>query len=401
MMNSTDQVIKYFLAVFFPLFLGSCQNETESFSRVEPTGTLSMETNLMIGQIEQPFENQFGRPIAVRTDEENNIYVADRANLTIKVFDEDGNYLRSLGGRGRGPGEFLEMELVEWTPEGNLVIMDRGILQYTVISPEGEFVEAYPYNMSEQFYPTAIDYTDDGMLALFFDDSPWSEIERENRDLFHVYSDDFQELRYSLFPYNKLSMPGGYLLAEMMYAPGSFTLAKDNSRFYYSPTIYTGSLYEFVKNEEGLWEYSSTLQGAIPDVEPYVILDSEEEYQEVRMLPGSALIYAAGGPYVGRILSINMGIFFRDDGSLIHFYGIRRENEEFTEESGYHYLDMYAQVFDRDGSILHYDLLTTIHERRFSRTKLFINWQDESGNYYMIEHVEDVPVIRRFTIEIN
>ncbi|WP_158278755.1 6-bladed beta-propeller [Rhodohalobacter mucosus] len=360
-----------------------------------------METNLIIGLEEQPFENQFGRPLAVRTDAENNIYVADRGNLTIKVFDSDGNYLRSLGGRGRGPGEFQDIELMELTPENDLVVMDRGNLQYTVISSEGDLIDSYPYNLSDQFFPTAIQYLDGYMLALFLDASPWSKIERENRDLFHVYSEDFQKRRYSFFPYNALDIQGRYLWLETMYAPGSFTLANDNSRFYYSPAIFTGNLYEFAKNEEGLWEYRKTLQGAIPDVEPYVILDSEEEYREVRLLPGSSIIYSSGGPYMGRILSINMGIFSLEDGSLIHFYGIRRENKEFTEESGYHYLDMYAQVFDPNGKILHYDLLTTMDERRFSRTKSFINWQDEKGNYYLIGHVEDVPVIRRFTVQIN
>lgn len=400
-MNLIKHALILLPGVFIPLFLMSCQKEAENITLVESTGTLSMETNLIIGLEDQPFENQFGRPIAVRADVGNNIYVADRANLTIKVFDSEGIYLRSLGGRGRGPGEFQDMELMEWTPDGNLVIMDRGNLQYTVISTEGDFIDSYPYNMSDQFFPTAIQYLDDGMLALFLDASPWSEIKRENRDLFHVYSADFQKRHDSFFPYNALSIPVGYLWVEMVYAPGSFAVTNDGARFYYSPTIYTGSLYEFSKNKEGAWEHQYTRTGVIPDVDPYIVFTTEEEYQRSRLLPGSALIYSSGGPYMGRVLSINMGTFFSEDGNLVHFYGIRRENDEFNEESGFHFLDIYAQVFNPEGEILHYDLLTTIHERRFSRTKLFINWQDESGNYYMIEHIEDIPVIRRFALQIE
>ncbi len=390
-----------FFFTFLTVILISCHQESESVTGVEPTGTISMETNLMIGLEDQPFENQFGRPIAVRTDPENNIYVADRASLTIKVFDRDGHYIRSLGGRGRGPGEFQEMEIMEWTPEGNLVIMDRGNLQYTVISTDGEFVESYPYNMSDQFFPSAIQYTDGRMLALFLDASPWSEITWENRDLFHVYSEDFQERHDTFFPYNRLSIQGRYSWIEMMFAPGSFTLAKDGSGFYYSPGIYTGSLYEFINNDEGQWQHHKILPGAKPDVEPYTVFSTEEEYQKARLLPGSLLIRWGGEPHMGRVLSISMGVFYREDGNLIHFFGTRRENEEFAEESDFHFLDMYAQVFSPEGEILHFDLITTTHERQFSRLKSFINWKDEDDNYYLIDYVEDLPVIRRFTLQFE
>ena len=101
------------------IILISCSGEDEHYIDVDRSNvpdTITMKTNLVIGLEDQPVEHQFGQPIAVRTDVEGNIYVADRASKYIKVFDQDGNYLRSLGGRGRGPGEFQEMEFMEWTP---------------------------------------------------------------------------------------------------------------------------------------------------------------------------------------------------------------------------------------------------------------------------------------------
>ena len=47
----------------------------------------------------------FGQPIAVATDDVDNIYVADHQSSDIRVFDSAGNFVRRIGRRGRGPGE--------------------------------------------------------------------------------------------------------------------------------------------------------------------------------------------------------------------------------------------------------------------------------------------------------
>jgi len=195
---------KIFLAIFF--LVAACKYTNESAEPVQRNQTIQAATDLAIGLEEQPVEHQFGQPIAVRTDETGNIYVADRASKFIKVFDQDGNYIRSLGGRGRGPGEFQEMEFMEWTPEGHLVLMDRGNLMYTTITIKGDFVESFPYNLSSQFYPTQIRYINGEKLALFLDSGPQSDIPRIKRNLFHIYSEDFQELEYSLFPFYNLKI---------------------------------------------------------------------------------------------------------------------------------------------------------------------------------------------------
>jgi hypothetical protein len=124
--------------------------------------------------------------------------LADRFSREIKVFDNDGTYLHSIGGRGRGPGEFEDFEFMEWTPEGHLVLMDRGNLRYTVISTDGEEIASYPYNMQDQFYPQSISYVDGQVLSLFDNSTANLETPMFERDLFHVYSTDFQE-RLTIF----------------------------------------------------------------------------------------------------------------------------------------------------------------------------------------------------------
>lgn len=45
-----------------------------------------------------------GRPLSLAFDKDR-LYVADAQDCAIKVFSKDGKYLRSLGRKGRGPGE--------------------------------------------------------------------------------------------------------------------------------------------------------------------------------------------------------------------------------------------------------------------------------------------------------
>ncbi len=48
----------------------------------------------------------FYRAMDVKVDSHDNIYVLDSGNFRIQVFNPDGKYLRTIGRRGQGPGEF-------------------------------------------------------------------------------------------------------------------------------------------------------------------------------------------------------------------------------------------------------------------------------------------------------
>jgi hypothetical protein len=407
MIMNLESAIKLSLVLLFSVQLTSCQSHSSDTIPVDRDGLQSviMHSDLVIGAEDQPFENQFGRPIAVRTDNENNIYVADRASKIIEVFDRDGNHIRNLGGRGRGPGEYQEMEFMELTPEGHLVVMDRGNLLYTVVTTQGEFVESFRYNWDNQFFPTQIYYTGSQMLALFLDANRRSEIPRVERDLFHIYSVDFQEPIDSFFPFNRLEVGEGFTWLETMRYPGSFAVVPSHTQMIYSPVIYKGLLYVFNRLEDGRWAFENTIGGLNPQVNPYEIINSsEEEFESIRHLPGISRIYS-DKLYMGRLLSFDAGIFHLNDGGLIHFWGERRENELFDYEPGmdYHYLSIYAQVFNEQGEVIWYDELLTIKERHPSRYRYkLVNWKDNEDNFYLMEQsMDEVPVVRRFTVELE
>ncbi len=64
-----------------------------------------LEEDLSIGNEED--ENYFFyRVWHMAVDKKGDIYVVDNGNTRIQVFDKEGQYLRTIGRRGQGPGEF-------------------------------------------------------------------------------------------------------------------------------------------------------------------------------------------------------------------------------------------------------------------------------------------------------
>jgi hypothetical protein len=75
---------------------------------------------------------------SIGTDQDGNLYVLDRGQHHILVFDGDGQHLRTMGRQGGGPGELQwPSTLIVW-PDGSSAVSDigkRGLIRF---DPNGE-----------------------------------------------------------------------------------------------------------------------------------------------------------------------------------------------------------------------------------------------------------------------
>ena len=67
---------------------------------------IELVEDLVIGPRAGDDDYSLYRPTQVLTDSAGRIYVFDSGNARIQVFNTDGEYVRTLGGAGSGPGEF-------------------------------------------------------------------------------------------------------------------------------------------------------------------------------------------------------------------------------------------------------------------------------------------------------
>ena len=77
---------------------------------------------------------------AVAADSRGNIYILDGTTQEIQVFDAEGGYLRTLGGRGQGPGEFREALGPAIAPGDTLWVADGQAPRYSIFAPDGTLV---------------------------------------------------------------------------------------------------------------------------------------------------------------------------------------------------------------------------------------------------------------------
>lgn len=121
-----------------------------------------LEEDLTIGK-EDDDNYLFFRAIAIALDSEKNIYVVDMGNYRVQKFDDQGNYLQTIGRKGQGPGEFGGPMGVCFDTQGNLYVREYKKIQ--VFDRYGDFIRSFP--LSHYLVDYAVD--DEGFLLGYSD----------------------------------------------------------------------------------------------------------------------------------------------------------------------------------------------------------------------------------------
>lgn len=114
------------------------KNPDEPLSH-DPLFTLDEE--LSIGGADDREEYIFIEMSRIAIDDDGNIYILDRREAQIKVFDSRGNYLRTIGRRGQGPGEFQNPIEMFITPDHEIVVEDFSYRKLSFYTLKGEHLK--------------------------------------------------------------------------------------------------------------------------------------------------------------------------------------------------------------------------------------------------------------------
>jgi hypothetical protein len=109
-------------------------------------GTARLVEEASIGVESGPEEYMFGQISALyATDDE--IYVLDNSASKVRVYDLEGNHLRSFGRKGQGPGELGRYAVdIAVGPDGHVFVGDRINRRVNVYSPEGVALDQIPFS---------------------------------------------------------------------------------------------------------------------------------------------------------------------------------------------------------------------------------------------------------------
>lgn len=97
--------------------------------------------DLCIGSEADP-QKLFNLVVDIDCDNAGNIYVVDADNFRIQVFDQSGRYIRTVGRRGQGPGEFQgPRSICLDEAAGRIAIIERGGI-IRIFGLDGKFEES-------------------------------------------------------------------------------------------------------------------------------------------------------------------------------------------------------------------------------------------------------------------
>jgi DNA-binding beta-propeller fold protein YncE len=86
----------------------------------------------------------FNRPTDVAWDAAGNIFIADGyGNSRVAKFDKEGRFIKSWGSKGNAPSQFSTLHSIATDAEGNVYVGDRGNRRIQVFNNDGEFKTQY------------------------------------------------------------------------------------------------------------------------------------------------------------------------------------------------------------------------------------------------------------------
>lgn len=98
---------------------------------------------LRLGSLESEGPEMFGQVRSVELDEEGRVWVLEGQAQEIRVFDATGEYVRTVGRKGGGPGELSNAVRLDRAADGNMWVMDPENGRLSVFDTAGTYLEGH------------------------------------------------------------------------------------------------------------------------------------------------------------------------------------------------------------------------------------------------------------------
>lgn len=131
--------------------------------------TLVADEEMRVGTRAGAGPESFGMIRSIAVLDDGRFAVADAQAEEVRLFDSEGQHLRTFGGRGQGPGELAGMQGVFLDHEGMLRVAEQENARLSVFHPDTGFVRSFPLRLFSYGFQgpwaAAIDSTGHTMVA--------------------------------------------------------------------------------------------------------------------------------------------------------------------------------------------------------------------------------------------
>ena len=351
--------------------LPSVQAQTLSFTLIE---------QLVIGDDEDaPAEYLFTFPKLVQTDSKGHIYIHDRRRADVRVFDESGQYVTTIGKRGEGPGEMREIVSMHVDDRDRLIVADRDSRRFTIFSDLGVQFETKAFAVDLRGVPHPILSLENSFVLKYV----------------RRYDDPEQLLPYiadtkTLHHYDMALNPSEAFaeLGEIFNLDESFEKARIVSRdalkmatngidkIVLVPMVYSGSVYRYT-HEGGSWVMEKLKGGPVPK-ESYMSMNDKKFKANPELQSFSISNSGPSGLHRARIFNWSRGVVILSSGETVNF----TMQTPLRGDLGHR-----TELFDQAGALQGYGPLR-FDDQRLNRSveimsEIDILWIDEDDRLYL------------------
>jgi hypothetical protein len=105
---------------------------------------MTLELEAVIGESDDP-DKAFSQLSSFVVDDDGIIYALDFKEQKIKIFDKSGEFLRSFGEKGQGPGELQMPAGIFLAPDNRLALNDAQARKIAYFTKEGKYLDHKSY----------------------------------------------------------------------------------------------------------------------------------------------------------------------------------------------------------------------------------------------------------------
>ena len=114
---------------------------------------LRLEPEVRIGTVDGDAAYELGRVSAIVEGPAGGIYIWDDRLSELRLYDSAGVFVRTLGRKGQGPGEYVDAAGIASMPNDGVALWDPQTGRFTVFEPDGAVRTTWRWESSMIFAP--------------------------------------------------------------------------------------------------------------------------------------------------------------------------------------------------------------------------------------------------------
>jgi 6-bladed beta-propeller len=107
-----------------------------------------LERELVLGSVDGTGPDVFASISGLAVSDSGMLYVLDRQDNDLRIFDASGAHVRTVGRDGRGPGEYAAANGLAWLDRDSLLVVDQRGARYTVLDADGNLARMVTRRLS-------------------------------------------------------------------------------------------------------------------------------------------------------------------------------------------------------------------------------------------------------------